>query len=44
MKKKQEIYISVDVEADGDFPGLASMLSFGNAAFDIYLRYIGCFR
>ena len=30
-----EIYLSVDVEADGPTPGLYSMLSFGIAAFSI---------
>lgn len=30
-----EIYLSVDVEADGPVPGLYSMLSFGIAAFSI---------
>lgn len=29
----EEIYISIDVEADGPLPGLHSMLSFGAAAF-----------
>lgn len=32
---KEEIYVSVDVEADGPVPGLNSMLSFGAAAFII---------
>lgn len=35
MNNKQEIYISVDVEADGPCPPLHSMLSFGAAAFAI---------
>jgi hypothetical protein len=30
---KPEIYISIDVEADGPIPGLFSMLQFGAAAF-----------
>jgi hypothetical protein len=30
---KQEIYVSVDIEADGPIPGPNSMLSFGAAAF-----------
>lgn len=33
MMKKQEIYISTDVEADGPVPGVNSMLSFGSAAY-----------
>ncbi len=32
---KQEIYISIDIEADGPVPGLNSLLSFGAAAFDL---------
>jgi len=32
---KKEIYISIDVEADGPIPGRNNMLSFGAAAFDL---------
>lgn len=32
MTEQQDIYISVDIEADGPVPGLNSMLSFGAAA------------
>jgi hypothetical protein len=31
----KNIYISIDVEADGPIPGLNSMLQFGAAAFDL---------
>lgn len=34
MSKKPEIYVSIDVEADGPAPLVNSMLSFGAAAFD----------
>jgi hypothetical protein len=34
MNKKSEIYVSIDVEADGPIPGPHSMLSLGAAAFD----------
>lgn len=30
-----ELYVSVDVEADGRIPGRSSMLSFGAAAFTL---------
>lgn len=51
MAKKQhvrqaptpEIYLSVDVEADGPVPGLYSMLSFGIAAFSIDKVLLGTF-
>src|SRR6266496_4160866 len=33
MDKRQEIYVSTDVEADGPIPGVNSMLSFGSAAY-----------
>lgn len=33
MAKKQEIYVSVDVEADGPIPGPHSMLSIGAVAY-----------
>ena len=32
---QREIYISVDIEADGPCPGINNMLSFGAAAFDL---------
>lgn len=35
QKGKKEIYVSVDVEADGRVPGRSSMLSFGSAAFTL---------
>lgn len=34
-RNTEEMYFSVDVEADGRVPGLGSMLSFGVAAFDL---------
>lgn len=34
MKKKSEIYISLDIETDGPIPGPHSMLSLGAVAFD----------
>jgi 3' exoribonuclease, RNase T-like len=44
MTKKKEIYINVDIEADGLFPGISSMLSFGNAALDIDKNLISTFE
>ena len=38
-----EIYLSVDVEADGPIPGPYSMLSFGIAAFSIDKVLLGTF-
>jgi hypothetical protein len=35
---KNELYISIDIEADGRVPGLSSMLSLGAAAFTIDKR------
>jgi hypothetical protein len=32
---KREIYVSIDIEADGPIPGQNSMLNFGAAAFDV---------
>ena len=32
-RKREEIYVSTDVEADGPIPGPHSMLSFGSAAY-----------
>jgi hypothetical protein len=37
----QELYVSLDVEADGPCPGLFSMLSFGMAAFTIDKELVG---
>ena len=34
MSKKEEIYFSIDIEADGPIPGIFSMLSLGCVAFD----------
>lgn len=34
MAKRPEIYVSVDIEADGPIPGLHSMLSIGAVAYD----------
>lgn len=34
MLHKDELYVSVDIEADGPIPGEYSMLSFGAVAFD----------
>jgi hypothetical protein len=41
---KQEIYCSVDIEADGKAPGLSNLLSFATAAFDIDKNLIGTFE
>jgi hypothetical protein len=38
-----EIYLSVDVEADGPIPGPYSMLSFGIAAFSLDKVLLGTF-
>src|SRR3979411_662210 len=38
-----EIYLSIDVEADGPVPGPYSMLSFGIAAFSIDKVLLGTF-
>jgi hypothetical protein len=35
MSEKREVYISIDIEADGPSPGLYSMLSFGAVAFEM---------
>ena len=40
---KDELYISVDVEADGRVPGLSSMLSFAAAAFTLEKTLVGTF-
>lgn len=39
-----EIYLSLDIEADGRVPGISSMLSFGLAAYDIDKNYLGSFE
>ena len=39
-----EIYLSLDIEADGRVPGISSMLSFGLAAFDIEKNFLGTFE
>jgi hypothetical protein len=41
--KTPEIYLSVDIEADGPAPGRYSMLSFGIAAFSIDKVLLGTF-
>jgi len=33
MRSKKEIYVSIDIEADGPIPGPYSMLSIGAVAF-----------
>jgi hypothetical protein len=38
-----ELYVSLDIEADGPCPGLFSMLSFGMAAFTIEKFLVGTF-
>jgi len=42
-KSRSEIYVSVDVEADGPCPGVNSMLSLGAAAFTAEGKFIGQF-
>ena len=42
-KKKPEIYVSVDIEADGPIPGAHSMLSLGAVAFDAQGGEVGQF-
>lgn len=41
MKNTQEIYVSIDIEADGPIPGPHSMLSLGAVAFDHKGQEIG---
>lgn len=41
---KKEVFCSVDVEADGKFPGLSNMLSFATAAFDLDKNLLGTFE
>ncbi len=43
MLEKPELYISMDVEADGRVPGLSNMLSFGAAAYTLDKELIGTF-
>ena len=38
-----EIYVSVDIEADGRAPGISSMLAFGSAAFTLDKELLGIF-
>ena len=40
----EEIYLSLDIEADGRVPGISSMLSFGLAAYDMDKNYLGSFE
>lgn len=44
MGNRPEIYCMTDIEADGKFPGLSSMLSFATAAFDIDKNLVGTFE
>jgi hypothetical protein len=39
----QELYVSLDIEADGPCPGLFSMLSFGMAAFTLEKQLVSTF-
>lgn len=39
-----ELFVSVDIEADGRIPGVSSMLSFGSAAFTIEKQLVACFE
>ena len=43
QKSRAELYVSVDVEADGRIPGRHSMLSFGAAAFTIEKELVATF-
>ena len=40
---KKELFVSVDIEADGRIPGRSSMLSFGSAAFTLEKELVACF-
>lgn len=40
---QDEIYLSVDIEADGPIPGPNAMMSIGAVAFDIDRNMLGCF-
>jgi hypothetical protein len=42
-KRKQEIYVSTDCEADGPIPGPYSLLSFASAAYTADKKLIGTF-
>ncbi len=42
-KRKEETYVSTDIEANGRVPGLSSMLSFASAAFDLEKNLLGTF-
>jgi hypothetical protein len=39
-----ELYVSLDIEADGPCPGIHSMLSFGMAAFTLDKQLVGTFE
>jgi hypothetical protein len=41
--KKEQLFASTDVEADGPVPGLNSMLSFATAVYDINKNLVGTF-
>jgi len=43
MAKKPEIYVSMDIEADGPIPGPNSMLSFAAACFNEKSTLVGTF-
>jgi hypothetical protein len=43
MPRKNEIFVSTDIEADGPIPGVYSMLSFGSAAYTPDKRLIDTF-
>jgi len=43
MERRQEIYVSTDVETDGPIPGEYSLLSFGSAAFSLDKTIIATF-
>lgn len=43
MQKHRDIYLSLDIEANGLIPGPYAMLSLGAAAFDIEGRLLGTF-
>ena len=40
-RPKKELFVSVDIEADGRIPGRNSMLSFGSAAFTLDKELVG---
>lgn len=41
--KKEQLFASTDIEADGPVPGLNSMLSFATAVYDINKNLVGTF-